>query len=456
MKLTTLKVSVPVLMMMLFQSGYGVSDWFARACVAAINEGNTLEAQRIMVENNPSSVTMTDEANKDFENELKTLIKESIDGFVPRGFENDGPRELFKTEAMNDILGLQDVTVDTVKNSFTNTIVRGFWTVLDSDAAKYLLRNDAVKNNVEGLTTTWAKTDVPQALTARYDALVGTNGETTGENTIWKFIRGVSEYDETTGPVALGKLLDHDYFESMTPLAGAFDWSTLKDAVNAVAGEDQKVDAVVNALTERATVIRTGSIPGEGSPVVWDNEAYLSWQFNQVAEGTVAEKAEGMRVQLYNDCVDDLFNHEFEDTDLMAYYLNLFGFWKIGGNAPDNPEKEETFLRYAIEKMDTAADAAAKAAGEETVADWVEDADAEVKRKVLEDAIYSTFGTTYEDLLRHSDTPSSSDLSGLVKAVNEASTPEEKAEAVKGSIETLDGDASNTVAQAVKDIKAVS
>lgn len=453
MKLTTLKVSVPVLMMMLFQSGYGVSDWFARACVAAINEGNTLEAQRIMVENNPSSVTMTDEANKDFVNELKTLIKESIDGFVPRGFENDGPRELFKTEAMNDMLDLQDVTADTVKNSFTKTIVDTFYANLG-----WLGRDPAVAKEVSDVTTVWANSAVPSLETEDFAGKVTT------------FLKVYENTDKTEDErrEALNILLSG---ANLTALDGD-EFNDTYTEVSSEVGEptgqeeptaEQKT-AVHTALTTRADAVRV--IPIEPN-VKWLPDDLDTFS-TQVTGDTAEERSNSLINLLYQDTalylaegpsselpLEQQGNYGYNNSNDLAFYLNLFGHWKIGGNAPDNPQDQEAFLQSILDPIKTEVD---EKRGEEGRVEWVL-ANEAVAQKIVSDTIYSKFGTTYEDSLRHTAADPAADLprqttlvNDMIKATNEAET---KAAAEK-VVETLDGNASSTVAQAVKDIKAVS
>lgn len=95
MKLTSLKMSIPVLMLMISQSGYGVSDWFMEAC-RALNRGDIDAAQRITAQNNPDSLIM-DIAK------TKKLIKNDMGNFVPRGIEG-ADKEAFQEKAIKDIV----------------------------------------------------------------------------------------------------------------------------------------------------------------------------------------------------------------------------------------------------------------------------------------------------------------------------------------------------------------
>jgi len=64
MKLTTTKISVPVLMLMLFQSGYGVSDWFEKASIA-LNAGERAEAYAIVQKAHPEKLVGGELSNAD-------------------------------------------------------------------------------------------------------------------------------------------------------------------------------------------------------------------------------------------------------------------------------------------------------------------------------------------------------------------------------------------------------
>lgn len=83
MNLTTMKISVPVLMFMMFQSGYCVSDWFANAWVA-MNQGKKADAYAIVQEARPDKVgPLTDAQKEEFQKNWSTTIFNTVSTILP-------------------------------------------------------------------------------------------------------------------------------------------------------------------------------------------------------------------------------------------------------------------------------------------------------------------------------------------------------------------------------------
>ncbi len=480
MKLTTLKVSVPVLMMMMFQSGYGVSDWFMDAC-RELNRGNVFEAQRLFVENNPDSVEMTQQDKDEFVVKNAELIKNAIKSFIPRGFKNaEGKLEpegkILQLVATGNLINLTDVTAANTKDSFKKTVVDNFWKNIG-----WLGRNDAVKEEVSGVMTTWATSDVPESgEDPRYGSFVG-NKSGEDPNTVWEFIKGTEGegYDETTGPIALDKLLNHDYLRSITR-SEDFSWEPLQIDVKNASDEEAKVEAVLNDLSTRANKVRLDSIPeknkanvpwgtGDKEGDAWkeDGREYVnaSWAFVDKT-GTVKERIESLRVWLYRSSAKTLAEgwdqgtepKGYADSDEISFYLNLFNYTKINGNKDkEAPDDKETFLWKILNDIESkvSEQGAVEVVGEpgtEIRATWVEN-NKGIVYSLVSDTVYSVFGTTYEDSLRHSADDGDLDRQKqLVDAVIEASTAEEEEKAAEISVETLDDKTAGDVVRPIEDI----
>lgn len=170
MKLTSIKMSIPVLMLMISQSGYGVSDWFGRACIAMVR-GDISTATRLIIENNPGSVTMTNQAKESLVAETKESIKNDIDNFIPRGIK-DAEKEAFQEEVIKAMIALADITDKSLQDSFKNTIVSNFYKNIG-----WLGRSEAVYNEVTEVTTVFANSYVPGTESNIPAALLGRIGE---------------------------------------------------------------------------------------------------------------------------------------------------------------------------------------------------------------------------------------------------------------------------------------
>lgn len=83
MKLTTMKISVPVLMLMMFQSGYGVSDWFAKAW-SAMNQGKTAEAFAVVQQQKPEKVgKLSAEQAIEFKKDWSKAVSDAVTNVLP-------------------------------------------------------------------------------------------------------------------------------------------------------------------------------------------------------------------------------------------------------------------------------------------------------------------------------------------------------------------------------------
>lgn len=417
MKLTSIKMSIPVLMLMISQSGYGVSDWFGRACIAMVR-GDISTATRLIIENNPGSVTMTNQAKESLVAETKDSIKNDIDNFIPRGIK-DAEKEAFQEEVIKAMIALADITDKSLQDSFKNTIVSNFYKNIG-----WLGRSEAVYKEVTEVTTVFANSCVPAKVNGEVPAtLAGRIGEF------------LDTYLSTSGDVeskktALTTLLSG---ENLTALGA----DELDDTYYAIKGEVDKVEgtrpateqqaarteskvkseqkeAVYRALASQAKKIRESCLKEK---VAWDQTQLETASVPDTVR-TASDRAESLRKALYGGAAGSIDQN-------IKLYLNLFGYWKIDQNE---------FLQKIRDKVN--------------VPDNVED------------AVYSTFGEEYENLLRHSvddgNTARQKKLVNAVSGITSESTDDQKAEAVAGSIETLDNATASKIRSSVDVLKKVN
>ncbi len=83
MKLTTMKISVPVLMLMMFQSGYGASDWFEKAW-GLMNQGKKAEAYAVVQEAQPEKVgKLSTEQTTEFKKDWSKAVSDAVTNILP-------------------------------------------------------------------------------------------------------------------------------------------------------------------------------------------------------------------------------------------------------------------------------------------------------------------------------------------------------------------------------------
>lgn len=416
MKLTSIKMSIPVLMLMISQSGYGVSDWFGRACIAMVR-GDISTATRLIIENNPGSVTMTNQAKESLVAETKDSIKNDIDNFIPRGIK-DAKKEAFQKEVIKAMIALADITDKSLQDSFKNTIVSNFYKNIG-----WLGRSEAVYKEVTEVTTVFANSYVPGTESNIPAALLGRIGE---------FVEKYSKGDTAGSKTELTDLLS---YANLTALgADKLDrtYYTIKGEVDKVEGtrpatdqqaartesevkSDQK-KAVYIALASQANEVRNLCL-SENKGVNW-NRADLNASSENIVGNTASDRAESLRKALYSGAAGSINQN-------IQLYLNLFGYWKIDQNE---------FLQKILDKVNVPGN--------------------------VEDAVYSTFGEEYENLLRHSvddgNTARQKKLVNAVSGITSESTDDQKAEAVAGSIETLDNATASKIRSSVDVLKKVN
>lgn len=484
MKLTTLKVSVPVLMMMMFQSGYGVSDWFASACKSAIIDNNSVAAVETMMEHNPESVQMTDEAQNLFLEKWRLDIAKAVQQFIPRGLKDD---EDFKGDVLTNLYELTEINSEKVQNYLKAMISLNFFVDVDflghdkgvADEVSRVLGDITAEGSV------WRTSDVP-ATTTNEDGkkvilpdLLGDGQEE--EGTIRAFIKVYKDTDdEGTRKEALSRLLEIQQFDALGGEKLNDTYNTIDGKISTQGGDDGDQDyaettknesAVYEGLVDRANEVRGEYIPGiQESLVPWGPEdavhddVWKSTAADWIGDFWTKDKtADQLKRDIYNDTARTLAVGQnppeggpgYGDSDTLTYYLDLFGNRNINGNEdPDNPDEKEVFLQSVLAKIETdilAKGAEGTAPGTEDRFNWV-DHNQGTAREVVEQAVYSIFGDKYAELLHHSDEPIDSPK-GLFDAITVGGESERKA--VAEEVETFDKDTAEQVAQRLVFIKDV-
>ena len=515
MKLTTTKISIPVLMMMLFQSGYGAPSWFGNA-FSMMSEGKKAEdvIKYVIREKgtdfvkshvtNPELVPAEIQAILNGTDEAQNVAPEGVDDWIahitqkvidfsPRGLiDNTG----FQNSVVDALLALEgnDISVDGVRGILAGRVVMNFAATLAAEDTGWLSPKKDVYDEVSLITGTWAKTDVPDLIGNEMNeippALLG-EGEEPASGTIKKFISGIDDYDEddASWTDAWNTLIGNETY-GLSDLTVGGDTATLEliKAVKDVEGANAaKERAVYDILVARADEVRLGVIPEkDAAKVPWGSGEGDAWRTNakqwiDEAWTNVAadaeDKAKSLRECLYGssaktlaegrdpdlDPETDITQFGYKSSDELSYYLSLFGYWNIDGNKDlQNPNTEESFLQSILGNIEAkvVAEGGPDIPGSEGRNAWVDDDDNVGKvQNIVKNAVYSAFGTKYEDLLRHSSTPSSDDLSALVNAVISAEVndgsiaPEEIAEAVHVSLENFDDAAANQIVGWLTSIK---
>ena len=449
MKLASLKISIPVLMLLMSQSGYCVSNWFMEVG-KALNRGDIYTAIRLTIENNPDSLILSDKSKADFINKTKELIKNDINSFIPKGIK-DGEKEAFQEKIIKDMLALTDVTSNNVQDSFKSTIVSNqekiikdmlaltdvtsnnvqdsFKSTIVSNFYKnvgWLGKNESVYDEVTKVTTVYANSCVTGSASSIPEALLGRIGEFLSTYLSHKEDAESNKTVLTTllsgaNLTALGsEELDDTYYEikgrvdAVEGTRSAGENNNPPERTEDDVTADQK-KAIYNGLKSRADGIRSST---EKKVVDW-TATDLENLSKDITGNNASDRAESLRKALYNEVAKNV-----ADTDDLKPYLNLFGYWKID---------QQEFLQKILDKIQQAPDD-------------------------VEDAVYSTFGEEYENLLRHSDDADLARQKKLIEAVSKItseSTDDQKAEAVSGSIETLDNVTADKVMQLVKNIKNI-
>lgn len=164
MKLT--KISIPVLMLMMFQSGHGMNAWFDQA-LSLFDKGQTAQAIQVINKNEPSLIKVTNSAL--VSNEVKEGIQEGsadnilavVKDFVPREWSKD--EDTTFSEVVTDaILGLEDISAANVKDALKDKIIENFyaacWSV-DDDIV------EAVNQWKTGVVEDWSTAKEAQGAT---------------------------------------------------------------------------------------------------------------------------------------------------------------------------------------------------------------------------------------------------------------------------------------------------
>lgn len=263
MKLTTMKLSVPVLMLMMFQSGYGTSDWFFNALGMA-SKGQTLEAIDYVREHKPDALKIVD---KDVaKNAMVTDVNEKIGDVVPEGLvDKAGFIQLVKNALLN--LGENDIDVTHIQDALKNQILSKFY---DGNAGWWHMNGDDADNITRwenAVGRVWSTTIVPPKEGEQIDVdLLGVDYENPGDNTIRGFIAGIAGYGDDDGlwMNAWNTLVNTDQRRGLTLVGdenifiNEGDFINNLKAVEGQGGNAAKEEYIFGLLQENSEVMRQG------------------------------------------------------------------------------------------------------------------------------------------------------------------------------------------------------
>ena len=241
MRLSVLKVSIPVLMLAVFQTGdCGFSGRFVRK---AKEMSNMTPMQEIEARRNFWAEVEGQPVAQPASVSREALVAEKKEDPKPTA-QQEEKKESLNNEASSSASRKAPAAEEKEDSKPT----------AQQEEKKESLNNEASdeesKTESNSDTETEARWSIPQVRTKEYFELLGTNDETTKEGTIWYFVRGLGKYDDETGPEALDKLLSaHDYFKILRNYQD-LSWKALKAVVDTREKEDEKAMAVYVALLQ--------------------------------------------------------------------------------------------------------------------------------------------------------------------------------------------------------------
>ena len=331
MKLTTTKISIPVLMMMLFQSGHGMNDWFWQASELFVS-GQTAQAVRVVHQNDPNFFRIVDpfqvspeiqaiiDGTEDRINGWWDSIKAIVVDFVPRQADAG-----FQDRVINEFNQLLtgDIDSNAVSSVLSTAIVNSFYAnvgFLDYDEDVDNQVTD-VMNRITDEDSVWRTSAVPALEEGNVipEALLGTVDPEDG--TIKKFLSDCQKDAEGEQQILANKVALADLLTGGLNVLGAMEeeegvqhpngeldatYNAIVAALNQVDPADEgdrtedvvdaeKEMAVYNALVSRAYQELHAVVPA----LVGDNhdeipEALLGADYNNPAEGTIRKFISGV------------------------------------------------------------------------------------------------------------------------------------------------------------------
>lgn len=453
MKLTTTKISIPVLMMMLFQSGHGMNNWFWQASELFVS-GQTAQAVRIVHQNDPNFFRITDPSK------VSPEIQAIIDGTEDR---INGWWDSIKAKVADFApRGLTDVA------SFQNRVETGFRSLLSGDIDDYtviIALSEAIADNFYAsnywkqdtgigtamlnwrgsVATTWGGTDVPDLegdqMNEIPEGLLGADYEDEpgpADGTIRKFISGIADYGENddawTG--AWNTLIGNQlYGLSMLTVGGnTATLALIKAAVADGLGDNAKERNIYDILDARAEELRNAVL----SNVIPDDievteEDELRAIYNAVDE----EDTEIDRKGAAESSLIDVLNARIENSP-----------------ADDKPDAVRDFLKVYVWRNADSSDAPRTA---------IDDILATINSgQSAGDSSFWVVGANLESFLRHSQAEGEyeeevetrrKDMVQDVDALTDQSSHNDKVAAVLGSLEDFDADTIGQIVTLLQNIK---
>lgn len=189
MKLTTMKISVPVLMLMMFQSGYGVSDWFEKAW-GLMNQGKKAEAYAVVKQAGHGADKIYPQDRDQCFSVWSKAVSDAVSEKLPSyyyGYNEEKEEDGLTPEGealRNEMITLNDegiidggryfdlvkedeidkITAENVKSVFLDTIVAnvytpGFEESVETETETNSESNDEPKIMNEGQSSAWLLPD---------------------------------------------------------------------------------------------------------------------------------------------------------------------------------------------------------------------------------------------------------------------------------------------------------
>ena len=150
MKLTTMKISVPVLMLMMFQSGYGVSDWFEKAW-GLMNQGKKAEAYAVVKQAHPEKVKPIYDQDRDqCLSVWSKAVSDAVSENLPLCYYNTEGKlthegDLDGEALRNELIELNDEGI--ISSGEYYDLVESRSETIDAEAIKYWSQNTIAYNS---------------------------------------------------------------------------------------------------------------------------------------------------------------------------------------------------------------------------------------------------------------------------------------------------------------------
>jgi hypothetical protein len=448
MNLTTMKVSVPVLMLMMFQSGFCVEDWFEKAALAA-KEGNGAQFYAIVQEAAPDQLEkLSAEKKTEFRKTWMESVRSEIDKVAPRSLRDVDANTHPRTDAVGSI------AADGTPSGYLATVIAAFdagtattSSEISNDCLLFVLSRGGasfwpVHDAAAGLADIIATTCVPPQAD-----IEGTDQDDETSGTLWGILKNASDPAKKTE--ALDSLLARPGLSGVTTKATEFDADTIKADIDAITGTDAaanaaKLAAVYNAVVTRATAVRTDAYQAATITIGdTDNDTITAAEKTAIEAAVLAETDQTNRAKTFEDTLLNTLEAKQLDDNNRSTVVN-------------------GFLSVYLHRMNSG--------NQDALVTAIVD-DVKNNNTPLKEACASTVGDVIESMLRN-DTKYSGNYESFIKGLDEKLadlntagiditannlTPEQKEDvmnALKDYVQTFDAATASSIVSNLKAIKA--